>query len=494
MDPRRPRWNLESPWNFHNGPFLVLSLVPFLGSTFLWCPCSFPFVAWLMGCPFVVFCFLSGFLALRDAVLWIFRSGSASSTASPLPAVLRMPFCIPVAWLFFCSSPCGARPVQAFEVNNPSFSPTPGWSGRRSQKRTTASATKWSTAPPIALEWCRNQEILISVQPMLKVHWARRFVSHQWPCHMGLGSGFCVLETSLINQVAMSPTQQQQQQQQQQQHAKPPTLHHQNPLRQAAPQSWPNIHIYIDTKQCMYCWIYFKICIYIYMLFENILIYVHRLSLKGCMCLCIYIYMCVCACVNMKTQYSINCTYYICKYTRKQTKRKITLLRVIPTMAFNSSHLTFCLANLSGILFGILFEILSGISSGILSGISSGILSGISSDILSGISIWHSIWHVLWHSIWHIFWHSINVAYLLTFYLAYLLTFYLEYLLTFYLAFYLAFHLACLLTFYLAYLLTFYQSGISSDILSGISSHILSGISIWHSIWHVSWHSIWHTF
>ena len=83
-----------------------------------------------------------------------------------------------------------------------------------------------------------------------------------------------------------------------------------------------------------------------------------------------------------------------------------TKLRVIPTMAFNSSHLTFCLANLlafylafyltfylahlSGILSVISSGILSGISSdilsGILSGISSGILSGKSFDILSGIS------------------------------------------------------------------------------------------------------------
>ena len=65
--------------------------------------------------------------------------------------------------------------------------------------------------------------------------------------------------------------------------------------------------------------------------------------------------------------------------------RKITLLRVIPTMAFNSSHLTVYLAYLSGN------------------------QSGMSSDILS--------------------------------YLAYLLTFYLA-VLTFHLAFYLAFSLA----------------------------------------------------
>ena len=52
------------------------------------------------------------------------------------------------------------------------------------------------------------------------------------------------------------------------------------------------------------------------------------------------------------------------------------MLRVTPTIAFNSSHLTFCLAYLSGILYGILFEILSGMSSGILSVMSSDILSG----------------------------------------------------------------------------------------------------------------------
>ena len=73
---------------------------------------------------------------------------------------------------------------------------------------------------------------------------------------------------------------------------------------------------------------------------------------------------------------------------------KITLLQVIPTMAFNSSHLTFCLANLL----------------------------------------------------------AFYLAFCLRFYLAYLLAFYLSYLLTFYLEYLLAFHLACLLTFYLAYL------------------------------------------
>ena len=70
---------------------------------------------------------------------------------------------------------------------------------------------------------------------------------------------------------------------------------------------------------------------------------------------------------------------------------KITLLRVIPTMAFNSSHRTFCPANLL----------------------------------------------------------AFYLAYLLTFYPA----FYLAYLLAFYLAYLLTFYLAYLLTFYLAYLL-----------------------------------------
>ena len=75
---------------------------------------------------------------------------------------------------------------------------------------------------------------------------------------------------------------------------------------------------------------------------------------------------------------------------------KNALLRVIPTMAFNSSHLTFSLA-----------------------------------DLL-----------------------TFYLAYLLAFCLSYLLTFYLAYLLTFYLAFY----LADLLTFYLASSLAFYMA------------------------------------
>ena len=185
-------------------------------------------------------------------------------------------------------------------------------------------------------------------------------------------------------------------------------------------------------------------------------------------------------------------------------------LRVIPTMAFNSSHFTFCLANLLAFhlafyltfnlayLSGISSRILSVISSDIQSGISfwhyssdiqSGILSGISSDILSGISIWHifshsiwlvfwhsiwhsiwlvfwhSIWHIFWHSLWHIFWHSICHIFwhsiwhfFLALHLECLLTFYLAYLLTFYLAYLLTFNLAYLLTFYLAFSLAFYMA------------------------------------
>ena len=115
---------------------------------------------------------------------------------------------------------------------------------------------------------------------------------------------------------------------------------------------------------------------------------------------------------------------------------KITLLRVIPTMAFTSSHLTIYLAYLSGI----------------PSGMSSDILSGISSDILPGIHIfWHSTWHFIWHfiwhifshSIWHIFWHSI-------------------------------WHI-------------FWHP------IWNIFWHSIWHI-IWHSIWHIFWHSIWNIF
>ena len=125
--------------------------------------------------------------------------------------------------------------------------------------------------------------------------------------------------------------------------------------------------------------------------------------------------------------------------TYPPSKKKNTLLRVIPTMTFihfvtgkSSGILSDIFSGirsgiLSGISSGIYSDISSGIRSGILSGISSGIYSDISSGILSGIlsgissgisiwhifwhmfwhSIWHSIWHIFWHIIWQIFWHSI---------------------------------------------------------------------------------------
>ena len=58
-------------------------------------------------------------------------------------------------------------------------------------------------------------------------------------------------------------------------------------------------------------------------------------------------------------------------------KKQITLLRVIPTLAFQVIY--------SDIYFGILLNILSDIYSDILSGISSSILSGIYFGVLSGI-------------------------------------------------------------------------------------------------------------
>ena len=66
----------------------------------------------------------------------------------------------------------------------------------------------------------------------------------------------------------------------------------------------------------------------------------------------------------------------------KNDMKKITLLRVIPTM----TSIRFVTGKSSGILSDISSGILSGISSGILSGISSGILPGISSAMCSGIS------------------------------------------------------------------------------------------------------------
>ena len=93
-------------------------------------------------------------------------------------------------------------------------------------------------------------------------------------------------------------------------------------------------------------------------------------------------------------------------------EKYIILLRVIPTMAFNSSHLTFCLAYLLA---------------------------------------FYLTFYLTFYLAFYLY-----LACLLTFYLAYLLTFYLADLLTFYLGYLLAFCLSYLLTFYLAYLLTFY--------------------------------------
>ena len=138
------------------------------------------------------------------------------------------------------------------------------------------------------------------------------------------------------------------------------------------------------------------------------------------------------------------------RITNEFSKKKITLLRVIPTMAFNSSHLTFCLANLlafylaylltfylailSGIPSGTSSDTLSGISSDILSGMSSDILSGTSSDILSG--------------------KSSDI-------------------------------LSGILSGIPSGMSSDILPGISSDILSVISSDILSGISFMHSIWQI---------
>ena len=199
---------------------------------------------------------------------------------------------------------------------------------------------------------------------------------------------------------------------------------------------------------------------------------------------------CHCQCRHLKqarTCYTIGSIFLS---HEKKTYSVITLLRVIPTMAFNSSHLTFYLAfhvaclltfYLAYLLTFILSDILSGMSSDILSGISSNILSGISSDIHS---IWQSIWHIFWHSVWHIFWHSIWHS-IWHIYLAYLLTFYLAY-------------LSGIISGTSSDILSGISFGIlsvmSSDILSGISSDILSGISIWHYIWNIFWHSIWHIF
>ena len=110
--------------------------------------------------------------------------------------------------------------------------------------------------------------------------------------------------------------------------------------------------------------------------------------------------------------YSVIFYSYVSVYQRVESLnywyvKKITLLRVIPTMTF--------------------IDFLTGKSSGILSDISSGILSGISSGILSGKS------------------DAFYLAYLLAFYLAFYLAYLLAYILTYLLAFYLAFYLAYLL-------------------------------------------------
>ena len=154
----------------------------------------------------------------------------------------------------------------------------------------------------------------------------------------------------------------------------------------------------------------------------------------------------------------------------------ITLLRVIPTMAFNSSNLTIYLAYLSGIPSGMSSDILSGISSDILPGISSDILSGISSDILSVISS-----HILSVISSDILYGISSVI--------------------------LSGILSDILSGVSSDILSGILSGVSSDILSGISSDILSGkafgilfgiafgilsgipsaILICHTFWHRSW-------
>ena len=141
----------------------------------------------------------------------------------------------------------------------------------------------------------------------------------------------------------------------------------------------------------------------------------------------------LCRCTRGKNAYTSAYIFWPCM---SKPRNQLTLLRLIPTMTFNSSHLAFCLANLLAFYLAFYFDILS--------------------------AIWHSIWHILWQSICHIFWHSIWHIYL-TCHLAYLLTFYLAY----------------LLIFYLAYLLTYIRHSFW---------HIL-----WHSIWHTFWHSIWHS-
>ena len=80
-------------------------------------------------------------------------------------------------------------------------------------------------------------------------------------------------------------------------------------------------------------------------------------------------------------------------------KGEMTLLRVIPTMAFNSSHLTVCLANLLALYLHFYLTFYLTFHLACLLGF---YLAIISSDILSGITICHSTWYVFCYSIWHI--------------------------------------------------------------------------------------------
>ena len=72
-------------------------------------------------------------------------------------------------------------------------------------------------------------------------------------------------------------------------------------------------------------------------------------------------------------------------YYHLPAPKKNTLLRVIPTLAFQVIYSDICFDILPNILSDIYYDILSGISSSILSGIYFGVLSGIYSGILCGI-------------------------------------------------------------------------------------------------------------
>ena len=114
-----------------------------------------------------------------------------------------------------------------------------------------------------------------------------------------------------------------------------------------------------------------------------------------------------------------------------ETETKNTLLRVIPTMTFQNSHVRFYVSlivsgegrHTTHLLKCV--RLLSASqtdwrqSSDILSDMSFDILSDISSDTVLTFSLayfwhsvwysfWHSVWHSVWHSFWHIFWHSIS--------------------------------------------------------------------------------------